>query len=117
MLGGLILDDDLEEFIAVPSCLDKQANLIDKILALNLKAVIVVEKDTVFQRIMASSWFQDNYQDKILLMTAKGYPDYSSRDFLNQLMNKIGSIPCIYLGDADPYGTDIYFQYLIANSL
>ena len=48
MLGGLILDDDLEEFIAVPSCLDKQANLIEKILALNLRAVIVVEKDTVF---------------------------------------------------------------------
>jgi DNA topoisomerase VI subunit A len=50
---------------------------------MDLRAVIVVEKDTVFQRIMASQWFKDNYRDKILLMTAKGYPDYSSRDFLN----------------------------------
>lgn len=66
---------------------------------------------------MASNWFHKNYFDNTLLMTAKGYPDYSSRDFLNQLMNRVGSIPCVFLGDTDPFGTDIYFQYLIANSL
>ena len=54
-------------------------------------------------------------------MTAKGYPDFSSRQFLDILLNKIKErdlrIPCIYIGDADPHGSDIYFQYAIGPSL
>jgi DNA topoisomerase VI subunit A len=71
--------------------------------------VIVVEKDTVFQRIMGSQWFHESYVDSVLLMTAKGYPDYSSRDFLNSLLSRAQRVPFVYIGDADPYGADIYF--------
>ena len=48
--------------------------------------------------------------NQILLITAKGYPDHSTKNFIKELLNVIQfDLPCIYLGDADPFGCDIYF--------
>ena len=110
------------EFINVPNTQERQENIIDTLISSQkMKGFIVVEKDTVFSRIKDSQWFIQQYQDNTLLMTAKGYPDFSSKQFLDLLLKRIGreglNIPCIYIGDADPHGSDIYFQYSIGTSL
>lgn len=31
------------------------------------------------------------------------------------MLNEIANLPTLYVGDADPYGADIYFQYAFGN--
>ena len=81
----------------------------------DLKGIIVVEKDTIFQRLASSAWFQ-SVQNDFLLITAKGYPDQSTRSFVKMLLQYTNA-QCVYLGDSDPFGADIYFQYQIGQSL
>ena len=49
----------------------------------------------------------------ILVVTAKGYPDFATRKFL-MLLEKQGC-QLFYIGDADPFGADIYFQYVFGS--
>lgn len=77
----------------------------------NAKCIIVVEKDSVLQKILnqePKTNFVKNYN--VILMTAKGYPDLNSRVFLNFLWSKL-SIPILVLTDADPHGAEIVCSY------
>lgn len=65
-------------------------------------------------------WFRQK-AESTLLFTAKGYPDHASRAFVGNVLasihkNKL-SVKCIYLGDSDPHGVDIYLQYVANQSL
>ena len=73
------------DHLSIPSCPVKQLTLIQKILLKPLLFVIVVEKETVFQRILSLEWFQ-KISNATLLITACGYPDFASRDFVHQLL-------------------------------
>lgn len=46
-------------------------------------------------------------------MTAKGYPDFATRKFVQQLENQGKSL--FYIGDADPSGSEIYFTYVFGS--
>ena len=49
---------------------------------------------------------------KVLIVTAKGYPDFGTRKFLHNLSHYFPELPMFYLGDADPFGAEIFFTYL-----
>lgn len=80
-------------------------------LTSNAKFIIVIEKDSVFQKILTQekkSNFVKNY--KCILFTARGYPDINSRAFLNHLWTRL-KIPILALTDADPHGLEIVCCY------
>ncbi|OHT17380.1 Meiotic recombination protein SPO11 [Tritrichomonas foetus] len=82
-------------------------SLVDSIVAQKTRAVaiLVIEKETVFQRLVQSS-----IVNEAILVTAKGIPDYSTRLFLKLLEDSF-EIPIVGLFDADPYGAFIFFIY------
>ncbi|KAK8860292.1 endodeoxyribonuclease [Tritrichomonas musculus] len=82
-------------------------SMIDTICAQKTKAIaiLVVEKEAVFQRLVQSSIVHE-----IIIVTARGMPDYSTRLFLKLLEDSF-DIPIVGLFDADPYGIFIFFVY------
>jgi meiotic recombination protein SPO11 len=71
------------------------------------KFVLVVEKDTVFQRLVTDEIFNRS-ADKPILVTGKGYPDINTRMLLKKLSVKL---PIYVIVDADPHGVEILFTY------
>lgn len=77
----------------------------------NAKFILIVEKDSIMQKILnqeSSSKFIQNY--KVILFTARGYPDITSKAFLNFVWAKL-KIPILALTDADPHGLEIVCNY------
>lgn len=77
----------------------------------NAECIIIIEKDSVLQEIIkqeASTGFVQTY--KVILFTARGYPDINSRAFLNKLWLCL-KIPIFALTDADPHGLEIACCY------
>eukprot|EP00347_Sterkiella_histriomuscorum_P002834 403366622 len=116
MFGGGIDSDLSEELLInqlqIPSLTDEQ--FYEKILPkLKAKVVLLVEKDTVFSRLTQQQYFIQN-REHILLLTGKGYPDYATKRFV-KMLSQIAHLPILYLGDADSFGADIYFQYAFGN--
>lgn len=75
------------------------------------KFILVLEKDSILQNILSredSSNFIKNY--KVIVITARGYPDVISRAFLNFLAKNL-KIPILALTDADPHGIEILCSY------
>ena len=64
-------------------------------------------------------WFrqfeQNGQSNRMMVLTAKGYPDYATRSFLHLLTDKMPSVKLYYVGDADPYGAEIFFTYLFGS--
>ncbi|CDW83273.1 meiotic recombination protein spo11-like [Stylonychia lemnae] len=67
----------------------------------------------------------DNYIEEICqilnlhrddLKIGKGYPDYETKKFV-KMLSSIANLPIFYIGDADPYGADIYYQYAFGNQV
>lgn len=73
--------------------------------------ILVLEKDSVLQKILNQKEgleFIERY--KAVLVTGRGYPDISTRAFLNFLWYKL-SIPVLAVTDADPHGLEIVCSY------
>lgn len=68
-------------------------------------AILVVEKDTVFMRLVQSPLVND-----LILITGRGFPDYSTRLFV-KLLEDTFSIPILGLFDLDPFGISIMKTY------
>ena len=51
----------------------------------------------------------------MLVVTAKGYPDYGTRQFLQNLGTLVKGLRMFYVGDADPYGAEIFLTYLFGS--
>eukprot|EP00268_Persea_americana_P048923 TRINITY_DN5203_c2_g1_i14.p1 TRINITY_DN5203_c2_g1~~TRINITY_DN5203_c2_g1_i14.p1 ORF type:complete len:219 (-),score=41.12 TRINITY_DN5203_c2_g1_i14:225-881(-) len=71
------------------------------------KYILVVEKETVFQRLANDKFCEKNH---CIVITGRGYPDVSTRRFLRLLVEKL-CLPAYCLVDCDPYGFDILTTY------
>lgn len=72
--------------------------------------VLVVEKDTVFQRLVGDIANIKQIKTNIILVTAKGYPDVNTRVLLKK-MSLLLDKPIYILVDADPHGIEIMCTY------
>ncbi|KAH9329905.1 hypothetical protein KI387_002013, partial [Taxus chinensis] len=71
------------------------------------KYILVVEKETVFQRLANDGFCKKN---QCIVLSGRGYPDVSTRRFLRLLINEL-NVPAYGLVDSDPYGFDILTTY------
>lgn len=71
--------------------------------------VLVVEKDTVFQRLVTDEIFSE-ISEKVILVTGKGYPDVNTRMLLKKLSTET-ELPIYIVVDADPHGIEIMCTY------
>lgn len=88
--------------------------------------IIVVEKDTIFQKLLDENFcrhipisfisitvslsFNHFHPDSKRLFQGKGYPDANTRLFLNRLYAVL-KVPVFILVDANPFGVDIMLTY------
>ncbi|PON33376.1 Meiotic recombination, Spo [Parasponia andersonii] len=69
--------------------------------------IIVVEKESVFQRLANDQFCNKN---RCVVITGRGYPDIPTRRFLRLLIDTL-HLPAYCLVDCDPYGFDILSTY------
>lgn len=75
----------------------------------NADYILIVEKDTVFQRLINDDIF-NRIKKKIVLITAKGYPDINTRVLLKKMSTDLLK-PIYIIVDADPHGVEIMCTY------
>ncbi|EAR99249.3 type IIB DNA topoisomerase (macronuclear) [Tetrahymena thermophila SB210] len=75
----------------------------------NSAFILVVEKETVFQKIIAEK--DEQLLKNCIMITGKGYGDYSTKQYIKMLTANNPNSPLFYLGDFDPFGLDILFNY------
>lgn len=71
--------------------------------------VLVVEKYTVFQNLVANDVL-NKLNGNVILVTARGYPDISTRWILHKLWLE-NHLPIYALMDGDPFGIEIMLIY------
>lgn len=71
--------------------------------------VLVVEKDTVFNKLLLANVI-GMFCNRCILLTGKGYPDVNTRLLLSQLWQHL-RIPIYIVCDADPHGIQIMLTY------
>ncbi|KAI3745551.1 hypothetical protein L6452_07951 [Arctium lappa] len=69
--------------------------------------ILVVEKESVFQRLANDCFCKTN---RSIVITGRGYPDIPTRRFLRLLIEQL-HLPAYCLVDCDPYGFDILTTY------
>ncbi|SBT32883.1 topoisomerase, putative [Plasmodium ovale wallikeri] len=69
--------------------------------------IIIVEKYSLYQKLCENKIW--NVLPSIL-MTGKGFPDFSTRKVLSELVD-LFDLECVYVGDYDPYGIQIFLSY------
>ncbi|KAL5550434.1 hypothetical protein UlMin_000610 [Ulmus minor] len=69
--------------------------------------ILVVEKESVFQRLADDQFCSTN---RCIVITGRGYPDIPTRRFLRLLIDTL-HLPAYCLVDCDPYGFDILCTY------
>ncbi|KAJ0733860.1 putative DNA topoisomerase (ATP-hydrolyzing) [Helianthus annuus] len=69
--------------------------------------ILVVEKESVFQRLANDCYCKNN---RCIVITGRGYPDIPTRRFLRLLIERL-HLPTYCLVDCDPYGFDILTTY------
>ena len=71
--------------------------------------LLIVEKDTVFQYLVASDIFS-TFHGRVIVLTARGYPDFCTRWVLRKLSVE-HHLKFYVLVDGDPYGIEIMLVY------
>ncbi|XP_062081261.1 meiotic recombination protein SPO11-1-like [Humulus lupulus] len=71
------------------------------------QCILVVEKESVFQRLANDQFCSKN---RCIVITGRGYPDIPTRRFLRLLIDTL-HLPAYCLVDCDPYGFDILSTY------
>lgn len=74
----------------------------------NAQAILLVEKDTVFKKLLEQRIFEK--LENCILITGKGYPDINTRLLLKKLLDQ-KNIKVYCLVDGDPYGIHIMTVY------
>ncbi|GAA5988814.1 hypothetical protein JCM5350_000382 [Sporobolomyces pararoseus] len=110
----LLMRDGARKSGSVEGTLIPPALLIDRVKANALSWVLVVEKDAVFQSLSPAKW--DPSLGNGVVLTAKGYPDISTRELVKKLADDFPTIPIIFLVDADPHGIEILSTYVLGSS-
>lgn len=72
--------------------------------------ILLVEKESIFYEI--HQYLQSTYNSDVLLITAKGYPDRTTKVIISHLAKDRF---IYYLGDLDVFGFDILLTYSIGN--
>ena len=93
------------------------SNLIEKNIYFESTAefILVVEKESLFFNIINNQQMFRKFS-KCIVVTGKGYADYATKIFLKKLLLKFESfIPVFYFGDFDPFGLEIYLNYLFGS--
>ncbi|KAI0508931.1 Spo11/DNA topoisomerase VI subunit A [Xylaria bambusicola] len=75
------------------------------------KWLLVIEKEATFRGLAASRFHELAAVGPGLLVTAKGYPDLSTRQFLHKLQTSFPLLPMFGLVDFDPHGVHIMLTY------
>ncbi|KAL8920780.1 MAG: hypothetical protein Q9172_004351 [Xanthocarpia lactea] len=79
---------------------------------LNVRWILMVEKESTFRTLDASKIYETSRAGKGIILTAKGYPDVSTRVFLRLLSSSSYPLPSIYaMVDFDPDGISIMSTY------
>ncbi|KAI8886596.1 DNA topoisomerase IV, alpha subunit [Backusella circina FSU 941] len=96
-------------------CNDEQGVLIPPInqvaeIHCRAKYMIVIEKEATFRHLVSVGFCQSLPQSCILV-TGKGYPDLSTRQFVKYFSIHYSNSPILALMDNDPHGLDIYAVY------
>ncbi|KUJ17464.1 DNA topoisomerase IV, alpha subunit [Mollisia scopiformis] len=73
--------------------------------------IVVVEKEATFRSLAACRYWQNCIAGNGILITAKGYPDIQTRQFLHFLATRFPRIPIYALVDFDPDGIGIMSTY------
>ncbi|KAI1419714.1 Spo11/DNA topoisomerase VI subunit A [Xylaria sp. FL1777] len=84
------------------------------ILSVNLVAInwlLVIEKEATFRGLVASRFHENARVGPGVLVTAKGYPDLSTRQFLHKVHTSFPVLPMYGLVDFDPDGVRIMLTY------
>ncbi|EFR00877.1 meiotic recombination protein spo11 [Nannizzia gypsea CBS 118893] len=92
---------------------------VDGIDTSGISWILVVEKEAVFHRLITSGYHNTSAAGNGILLTGKGYPDLSSREFLRLLSSQKGCnskivsnpLPIFILVDRDPDGMAIMSTY------
>ncbi|KAG9245941.1 Spo11/DNA topoisomerase VI subunit A [Calycina marina] len=77
----------------------------------NVAWVLVIEKEATFRTLSTQSYHQHSLAGRGVILTAKGYPDISTRQFLSYLHSINPQIPVFGLVDFDPDGLGILSTY------
>ncbi|TGJ80516.1 hypothetical protein E0Z10_g8244 [Xylaria hypoxylon] len=75
------------------------------------KWLLVIEKEATFRGLVASRFHETSTVGPGILVTAKGYPDLSTRQFLHKLHTSFPILPMYGLVDFDPDGVKIMLTY------
>ncbi|CAG8972767.1 hypothetical protein HYALB_00006859 [Hymenoscyphus albidus] len=104
---GSTVDFSVEnEGILVPNSKDLQ-----NIQFQEVEWILVIEKEATFRTLATSKYWQDSLAGKGIIITAKGYPDIQTRQFLHLLSTQHSSPPIFALVDFDPDGLGILSIY------
>ncbi|KAM7342745.1 meiotic W68 isoform 1-T3 [Cochliomyia hominivorax] len=91
-----------------PTLIPSNFTYIEKFVT-TAQLVLVIEKFTVFQNLIANDIFSLLNGD-IVLVTARGYPDVSTRWILHKMWLE-NHLPMYILVDGDPFGIEIMLIY------
>lgn len=110
MIAGdltLHIDEEIKEY--TPQSYHPVPDVIPNVTSFrtNAEYVLVVEKDSAFQRLLAEGCPAFN---KCIMITGKGYPDIPTR-MIVKLLSEKAALPVYALVDADPYGFEIMCVY------
>ncbi|KAI0471486.1 DNA topoisomerase IV, alpha subunit [Xylariaceae sp. FL0804] len=75
------------------------------------KWILVIEKEATFRGLATSRYFETSAAGPGMLVTAKGYPDLATRQFLYFVHRAFPEIPMFALVDFDPHGISILRTY------
>lgn len=78
----------------------------------NPKQIIIMEKDAILSALLAKNKTnQDSMFKRSILLSGRGFPDRSTKNFVKLVCQKFGNIPVMGFFDADIYGFMIFKEY------
>ncbi|KAH9909689.1 DNA topoisomerase IV, alpha subunit [Xylariomycetidae sp. FL2044] len=103
---GPVLDCSQVDGILIP-----RVEMIHQIHMPEVEWILVIEKEATFRGLARSRYFTRSSAGNGILVTAKGYPDLATRQFLNLLHMAFPHVPMHGLVDFDPDGISIFRTY------
>ncbi|KAI1772999.1 DNA topoisomerase IV, alpha subunit [Hypoxylon cercidicola] len=109
----LTLDDDtmLDCSYNSSGILIPQSEEIRRIDIGDAKWIMIIEKEATFRSLAASRYFETATAGGGVLVTGKGFPDLTTRQFLHLVLSAFPQVPIYALVDFDPSGIEIMLTY------
>ncbi|KAK9488605.1 Spo11/DNA topoisomerase VI subunit A [Lipomyces starkeyi] len=78
---------------------------------MDIDFVLVIEKEAIFRSLCSSKFYNRADIGRSILVTGKGYPDLTTRQFISNIAACHPDTPLFGAVDSDPYGIDILCTY------